>query len=207
MREPRFVQSTKRNRKYAITNYGPCAVPNCGKDAKVSGMCMSHYRRFKKHGDVNLGGTSPGEPSRWINDHKGHLGDHCLPWPFGNGSGYASVFIDGRYSKAHRVMCAVANGPPPNPSDEARHLCGNNRCVNPRHLAWGSPKQNASDRRKHGTIIEGEKVKGSRLSEADVLRIRARFASGETCAAIAKDFPVGKSNIWSVVKGKTWSHI
>ena len=43
---------------------------------------------------------------------------------------------------AHRVVLWADAGPPPSASMEVLHLCHNPRCLNPRHLTWGTHAQN-----------------------------------------------------------------
>lgn len=36
------------------TNIGKCKVSDCDKDATVAGMCLMHYTRAYRHGDVHV---------------------------------------------------------------------------------------------------------------------------------------------------------
>jgi len=53
---------------------------------------------------------------------------------------------------AHRLLCALFQGPEPPPIPqpggkltryEVSHTCGNSACLNPEHLRWATPQQNA----------------------------------------------------------------
>jgi HNH endonuclease len=48
---------------------------------------------------------------------------------------------------------------------------------------------------------------GSHLVDDDVRSIRARSMAGESYAAIAADYGVGRSNIMAIVKRKSWKHV
>lgn len=48
---------------------------------------------------------------------------------------------------------------------------------------------------------------GRKLTEADVLEIVARCESGETQAAVARDFPVSKAMVGRIMTGLNWSHV
>lgn len=68
----------------------------------------------------------------------------------------------------HRLIMLWKEGPLPK-GMETRHLCGNPRCINPEHLAYGTRSENSRDRLKDGTM--------PRLTEAQVRDIRARATS------------------------------
>ena len=80
--------------------------------------------------------------------------DDCLIW-LGklawNGYGCVShTHEDGR--KHHilsRLVCIVKNGEPPAHKDSAEHTCGRRACINPKHLYWGSTKDNNRESRRN----------------------------------------------------------
>ena len=116
----------------------------------------------------------------------------------------------GRHERiaVHRLVCAVFNGPPANPSDQVRHLDGsrdNNRASN---LAWGTAKQNAEDRELHGTDPKGERGPSARLTELEVLAIRAAYAPGYgALSRLGRAYGVTSSQILNIVTRKQWAHI
>lgn len=135
-------------------------------------------------------------------------GEDCLVWPFGRDSaGYARAKYQGAMHKASRVVCLFAHGEPPNAQDYACHTCGNGHggCVNGKHLRWGSPKENQSDRIKDGTDGRGERHPMVKLTEADVAIIRA-LRGVETGRDLAKRFGVAASTITVIQKGRSWRH-
>lgn len=71
--------------------------------------------------------------------------------PWANHGFPAQVKFNFRRMAASRAMCILANGLPPDGKTFAIHSCGNGHlsCVNPKHLRWGSPKENAQDARLH----------------------------------------------------------
>lgn len=56
--------------------------------------------------------------------------------------------------EVHRYLCRVVNGVPPDNDSYALHNCGNGHlgCVNPKHIYWGTQKQNFADSIRHGAI-------------------------------------------------------
>lgn len=57
--------------------------------------------------------------------------------------------------KVHRLVAETFIGPRPSPRHEVRHLDGNraNNCAS--NLAWGTQKDNADDRERHGRTSRG----------------------------------------------------
>jgi hypothetical protein len=95
-------------------------------------------------------------------------------------------------------------GPRPD-GTEAAHEDGdpaNNRLGN---LSWKTPKANQSDRVKHGTANRGSRHGCAKLTEADVLALRA----GElgTPKEAAERLGVDLVTIYNARNGKTWKHI
>ena len=116
-----------------------CSVDDCDKPARSAGMCSKHYARFRRHGDPSY--SKHGEALKWLHANADHDEDGCLIWPFKrNASGYGVMSAPDRPGTmiAARMMCIIAHGEPPVPSDYACHSCnnGNLGCVNPKHLRW-----------------------------------------------------------------------
>lgn len=106
----------------------------------------------------------------------------------------------------HRLVLSAFSGPRP-PGLCACHNDGdptNNRAEN---LRWDTHKGNMADRTKHGT---GHRPAGAtngraRLTETQVVEIRARAAGGEPQVSLARAYNVGRSTINHVVSGDTWT--
>lgn len=56
-------------------------------------------------------------------------------------------------------------------------------------------------------IFYGEEHGKSKLTEDIVREIRLRHSNGESTRTLAKEFNIGKSNVWSIVARKTWDHV
>jgi hypothetical protein len=144
-----------------------------------------------------------GEPERFIRSLVGHVGDACVPWPYGvKDRGYGLATIDGKQSVASRWMCELAHGEPPFRGAEAAHNCGNAPCVNPNHLRWDTPKGNAADRVKHGTHNRGERSGKTSLTASDVEIIKS---SPPNLKALAERFGVSKGCISKIRSGQRWA--
>ena len=99
--------------------------------------------------------TDKSEPycrmAKWLMVRRGFAGDECLFVPFANQGFRASVRFNFKRIAASRAMCVLAHGTPPFVGAMAIHSCGNGHlsCVNPKHLRWGSARDNANDARLH----------------------------------------------------------
>ena len=101
------------------------------------------------------------------------------------------------------MICEIAHGPPPSSRHQAAHSCGRGyaACVNPNHLHWATPRENELEKVKHQTSNRGTRHGLSKLSEADVVVIRAESASHRE---LARRFGVSEASIRRVRSGETW---
>lgn len=100
----------------------------------------------------------------------------------------------------HSLVLEAFVGPAPG-GHECRHLDGNpanNRLDN---LACGTRAENTADRVLHGVASRGERHGNARLTEADVLVIRA---SPRTGRVIAQEYGVTESHVSMIRSGKHW---
>lgn len=129
-------------------------------------------------------------------------GGACLIWPHAeNGIGYGVLGT----KLVHRLVCEHFNGPPPL-NMEAAHSCGNRRCCTPKHIRWKTHAENMADMRQHGTVNHGARNGAAKLTDTDVLAIRAlsgRFSQ----RAIAKQFGVNQGTISDIVRREAWAHV
>lgn len=81
----------------------------------------------------------------------------------------------------------------------------NNRLVN---LRWDTPLNNSNDKRIHGTIINGEDIPWSKLTDGKVRIIRKLLEKGSaTRKQLAIRFGVCLGTIRLVHVGKNWKHV
>lgn len=131
----------------------------------------------------------------------------CIEWPFAKtGAGYGALKVAGITVAAHRFVCELAHGEPPE-GTEVAHRCGRPSCVNPQHLRWATPTENQSDRIEHGTTNRGERCGNSKLTITDVLAIRERYVGGEAQRTLASEFEVSQVTISNIVNRVSWAHI
>jgi len=185
-----------------------CNINGCKRAPTGSfGMCATHYQRMRRLGDplAPLTRAERGTPREWLHAHVSHDGDDCLMWPFARHSNGEAAIGDRRSRQAARLMCIMAHGEPPSPEMQAAHSCGKGHlaCVNPRHLRWATPKQNAEDKRKHGTLLMGEEHPQAKLTAAKVNAIRA-LAGQFSVPELAEIFEVHARTISDVLRRETW---
>jgi hypothetical protein len=156
-----------------------------------------------------------------------------------NSGGYPTVHltIDGKRFNisVHRLVAAVFLPPRPSAEHEIRHLDGNKRHSAATNLAWGTPAENAADRKLHGTECSAENGKRSaaktsrtmanlyrqgghvraqgtrhglsKLTDAKVVEMRGRRQRGERLSVLATDYGVSENIVSAVCRGKRWTHV
>ena len=75
------------------------------------------------------------------------------------------------------------------------------------NLYWGTHKQNMGpDRVRDGTSNRGEKNSSSKLTEADIHKIRELRSNGMLQQEIANLFGVGRTTIANIINRRKWAH-
>lgn len=131
-----------------------------------------------------------------------------------NAEGYGCFTAEGVRYVAHRMALEHVS-PSPDPALLCCHRCDNPCCVNPAHLFWGTAADNNRDRAsKKRTVTQFVKGRGhpnygkfgehhcrAKIKRAEIDRIRARVASGESQSAIARDLGLHSSWISRIARG------
>ncbi len=86
--------------------------------------------------------------------------------------------------------------------DDGNHL--NNHLIN---LRWDTRKANAADKKRHGTVLRGSRVSGSKLTEEDIPEIRRLLTEGWTLERIGSLYGVTMHAIWRIKHRKVWIHV
>jgi len=108
-----------------------------------------------------------------------------------------------KHKHVHALVLEAFVGPCPE-GHEIRHKNGNpvdNRLEN---LSYGTPLENAADKQAHGTTSRGEDRPLAKLTEADVVAIRA---DPRPLKVIAEEYGTTKSNISQIRNRKRWKHV
>lgn len=203
-----------RRRKYGDPNAGgqmrhlmaaTCSVEGCDRKRSARGLCQKHYARLLRHGDASVVEAAPSPARDWLLAHVDHVGEDCLPWPFARlSNGYGAL----RGTTASRAMCGLAHGPAPTREHEAAHSCGKGHeaCVNPRHLRWATPLENARDQEMHGTVVWGEAAPNAKLTEKAVLLMR-RLGANYSATEIGEAFGVSRQTAGDVIARRRWRRL
>lgn len=183
-----------------------CSIEGCGKAVRKRGWCAAHYTRFLRYGDPLGGSTRKGEASAFLESTVFSFeGNECLIWPFStNSGGYGKVWHDGKTRDVHRIVCEREHGPPPTPRHQAAHSCGKGHlgCVNRKHLEWKTPRENEADKFIHGTSARGGRNAAAKLTESQVLEIRA---SVKPERELAEEFGISKAQVSAIRTRKKWA--
>jgi hypothetical protein len=131
----------------------------------------------------------------------------CWEWTGANTTGgYGKIWLNGRHIGTHRAMYVHAVGAIPDKNDVCHH-CDNPPCINPEHLFVATRLENIQDSMQKGRRAFGERSGMAKLTDANVLHARVRYANGDRIADLAREFDVGWCTMAKAVKGHRWKHL
>ena len=185
-----------------------CAIAYCGQPHKGLGLCNKHLLRLRRTGTTDEWQQSLADRFWSKVDRRG--AEDCWPWTAArNEHGYGVMRPEGQRSgptiKAHRVSLMLAGVE----IDGLliRHSCDNPPCVNPAHLSVGTPADNAADMVNRGRQARGSRKSVSKVTEQQVVEIRARAAAGELHRILAAEYGVSRPTISRIVNRRGWTHV
>lgn len=124
--------------------------------------------------------------------------------------GYMKVRLtrEGKRKKfsVHRLVCIAFLGAPGD-EEQVCHINGDATDNRLENLKWGTAKENAEDRNRHGMTAIGDRNAQSVLKVGDIPRIRRLAANGLSQCSIAKEFQVSDRTIRDILTGRTWKHV
>lgn len=133
----------------------------------------------------------------------------CILWPYYcDPLGYGKCYDPNKLKAglATRAVCELVYGDPPTPRHQAAHSCRNPSCVNPHHLRWATPQENANDQIEHGTTTRGEKSHSARFTVSEVVAIRERYAKGDIYQVdLAAELGLSLHALHEMLTGESWA--
>lgn len=137
--------------------------------------------------------------------------------------GYGHAQFKGQKHYLHRIAYATFVAPV-RKGENILHRCDNPACCNPTHLFLGSHRDNMRDKmakgrgnhqfgdKHHARLCPEEMARGEdngsvKLTEDQVLKIRAGRSAGIKRKILAEEFGVCIGTIKSISSRKTWTHI
>jgi len=88
------------------------------------------------------------------------------------------------------------------------HKCDNPKCVRPDHLFLGTNDDNMNDKRTKGRQLAGIQTSWAKLTEADVIAIRTRYAAGGISQrTLATQYNLHQVTISEIILRKIWRHL
>jgi hypothetical protein len=116
-------------------------------------------------------------------------------------TGYAQISWKGGNRSAHRMAWVSARGPIPK-GMQVCHRCDVRHCINVDHLFLGTHKDNMADKTMKGRAPSGSRNGNSKLSDDQILAIRAAPTGYGTGLPLAKQYGVTAAAI-SYVRRKS----
>ena len=127
----------------------------------------------------------------------------CLEWTGALVRGYGYSRVCGKYWYTHRLALHLEGVDVT--GHHVLHSCDNPKCCNPAHLRLGTNQDNMIDKVSKGRQARGEKIHTAKLTQEQVLEIRA--INGMYQKDIAAQYGVSKDAISKIIGRRTWAHI
>lgn len=185
-----------------------CLIKGCDRPQETRCLCNLHYQRVLRGQPLDgvVRQRRPiGNALRFLNRAVASKTDDCILWPYQESpTGRPRMHFRGKSVNTARAVCILAHGEPAGDKNEAAHLCGNRLCVNPRHIRWATRRENEEDKLAHGTRLRGSDLTQAKLTEDQVLTIRAQLAE-RSQSSLAREYGVTQSAIWAISSRRVWA--
>lgn len=182
-------------------------------DQNVLRYCRKHHRWLTQYGSLEPPKMARGNPEFRFWKHVDKRGDdECWEWKADvSRAGYGSLWDKktNRHISAHRFSYTIHHGEI-QAGMQVMHSCDNKKCVNPKHLSLGTPKENTQEAVERGLRKPvppryGEQNPKSKLTLEQVRFIRQHPEMKHT--ELAGLFGLSPNCIRGVRIGRTWQGI
>jgi hypothetical protein len=132
----------------------------------------------------------------------------CWVWTGTRSSnGYGRFGFSDQEHYAHRIAWLLHHGRWPEPY--ALHKCdgGEIGCVRIDHLFEGDDAVNAADKVAKGRQFRGETSPLAKLTERDILAIRAAVAAGTSRKVVAEHYQICLRYVGMIIHRRAWRHV
>lgn len=134
---------------------------------------------------------------------------HRILKPYSSAKGYLVVALSkkGKVKNfyVHQLVAAAFIGKRPK-GHQVAHWNGNKKDNRVLNIRYATPKQNAADRKRHGTHLTGEKVNSAKLSSLQVKWVRTN-ARKMSAVKMSRRLNVSRTTIGLILHNKTWRHV
>lgn len=108
--------------------------------------------------------------------------------------GYGRLTCRGSWPRVHRIVCFLFHGPPPKLAPNAIHSCDRPLCCNPKHLRWGSQKDNYADMVARNRY-DKRAAAAPRWSATFKALLVARYKRNKCITSLAREFGYNRKSI------------
>ncbi len=185
-----------------------CYADDCDNKSKKRGLCIKHYTRLLRYGDINHTSVIVGDDKKRIKGNSIVVDSGCWEWQRYIKEGYGITILKGQIEQAHRASWKVFIGEIPE-GMQVNHKCHNRKCINTEHLYIGTQKQNMQDMidANRGCDRRGSLSPVAKLNERKVKIIKDLIALGWKIKPIADKYNVCESTIRAIRSNLTWTHV
>lgn len=186
-------------------------VPRERRETRVCVGCGKEFTCWPSVKRLHCERSCPRTLEFWT--HVDQTGDCWLWTGLRTELGYGRLTINWRGMKAHRRAWELTYGPIPDGLDVC-HRCDNPPCVRPEHLFLGTHPDNMADMARKGRAGSAKRPHPvgtashlARLTDGDVIAIRAARRHGTSLQVLAERYDVAQSTISAICLRHTWSHL
>jgi len=126
-------------------------------------------------------------------------------------AGYASILMhqggQKKKKRLHRMIAIAFLGEPPFEAAEVNHKDGDKRNCQKDNLEWTTSSGNKTHALKMGLSRSGERHWYARLSNEQVIEIRALLAGGQSDSMLAERFGVCRETVSNIRSRRTWNYL